>query len=303
MGVLDGPCRNTPGDECNFGLHCHYYTMDGTSTSGRCVLDYNPYHPRHHTGNWNEPCNRPPVAPCNSDLLEGNWDNGSCMCRWKSEPRTGEAGGRCNKAPLAPCNHDNLQAHWTNVHVYATAFQAGQICTCEYLLGNSAPQGNSPLWPLSGAESTDDSNDDSADDDSSTGPSLGLRAPVMGVLDGPCRNTPGDECNFGLHCHYYTMDGTSTSGRCVLDYNPYHPRHHTGNWNEPCNRPPVAPCNSDLLEGNWDNGSCMCQWKSAPNTGEAGGRCNRSPLAPCNHDNLQAHWTNVHVYATAFQAG
>jgi hypothetical protein len=73
--------------------------------------------------------------------------------------------------------------------------------------------------------------------------------PVMGVLNGPCRNTPGDECNYGLKCHYYTTDGTSTSGKCIEDEPEY-----AGGINEPCQQWPKDECKYDYLRGYWDNG-------------------------------------------------
>merc|ERR1712157_637754 len=129
MGREGEPCRNTRGDECDYGLHCRYYTRDGTSTMGRCVRDY---HPHHATGGLNQQCNRAPLSPCNTDDLKGVWTSGGCMCRrHHSGNQRGEANGRCNRAPLAPCNHDNLQAHWVRL------YPSGESCTCVYLLGST----------------------------------------------------------------------------------------------------------------------------------------------------------------------
>lgn len=184
---------------------------------------------------------------------------------------SGNANQPCNRSGPR-CNHSNLRPRWEH----------GEFCTCEYFLGEASPE-----------SSTQDQATTSTADDSTR---LGMRAPQMGGEGEPCRNTRGDECNYGLHCHYSTRDGSSIQGRCRRNPAPAptpRPDHHnTGYAGERCNPAPYSPCNNDNLKPEYhqlypSGTSCVCTTVDPePRVGEAGGRCNRAPYSPCNSSNL-----------------
>lgn len=190
------------------------------------------------------------------------------------EPATGGANQRCNNVG-SPCNGSNLRPRWNRI------YPSGYSCVCDYFLG-SADEGQDQTGAVG-----------------STSPSLGMRAPSMGGRNEPCRNTHGNECDSGLHCHYYTRDGTSTEGRCVPDS---HPSHNTGEAGEQCNPAPYAPCNNDNLKPEYhtmypEGTACTCAVAhNEPRRGEAGGRCNRAPDAPCNASNLQPRYHQLYPH-------
>jgi len=227
---------------------------------------------------------------CNWGLYcERTWDGsaeyGICRSYWHPgnpdipiHEATGEAGQKCNPAPESPCNSNNLRPRYQQLY-------GGNSCTCEYnLLGANNDQGS--------VGSTASTNTQSSS------PTLGMRAPEMGGLGQPCRNTPGYECNDDLHCHYYTLDGTSTMGRCVRTQH-----HHTGGENQRCNDAPLAPCNNDDLQANWERllpsgEACTCVRRQSQRGGE-NQRCNDAPLSPCNTDDLKPHYERLLPTGTA----
>jgi len=256
--------------KCEFGLYCKYFTMDGSSTEGKCTrrTPWNPGFPSNSRGDINQQCNDAPLAPCNYDYLEGVWRYDFCTCEPRHhEPDTGGPQQRCNEWGPA-CNSDNLEPQ------YSRMYPSGESCECVYILGSSNGE----------------------KDQSTQNQKLGVRAPEMGGENQPCAY--GDGCDYGLHPHYFTRDGSSMDCKCVRDRTPS-PRpvdRYHGGLNQQCNQSPLAPCNTDDLEGVWNrDGLCTCEPVSQPRArrGEANGRCNRAPLAPCNHENLEAHYERL----------
>jgi len=272
MGVEDGPCRNTPGNECNPGLTCHYYTVDGTSTQGRCIDEG-------RTGGWLQRCNRGYGPECNNDWwLVGVWDNDNCWCRLRMfhpghQGRTGGANQKCNPAGQRPCNDDDLEAH------YVRLLPSGTACMCQYiLLGNSEATSDrtSASSTSTSTQSTllqerllasTASKQGSTDAQKSANPVLGLRAPQMGGQGEPCRNTPGNECNRGFYCKY-TNHGSWFSGVCETAYMP-----QFGKLGQPCDK---GQCDYGLYckytwHGSFSTNVCV---KTETPRGHTGEQCN-----------------------------
>jgi len=275
LGGLGDPCRNTPGDECDWGLKCHHWTPDGTSIAGRCVRRYNPI----ETGGLNEPCNAAPEAPCNYDALEGVWTFNTCTCRPSTPPpssRTGEANERCNTFG-APCNHANLQPHWSQ----PISTSALQTCTCVYLLG-STNEGSQETF------NGDDQSSVKLGRSHSTG-DAGQKCNT-GRYESPC-NCHREPCNVkpvndehGCTCHAWVGDASPALGRSH--------KSKTGDAGQPCNTSiyeslcncHTEPCNVVAVH---NDGKCTCEQEvlgamlgrghsNKPSTGDAGQPCNTS---------------------------
>lgn len=206
------PCRNTPGNECNRDLYCHY-TTDGSAIFGKCQ--------RHQQSQGGE------GELCRSQYdHHGRCDSGlTCtektllgpspqrtveICTRSSPtpdptPQPGDMNGKCNNYGRK-CNHSNLRPHYQQV---LGPNAQNYVCICELFLG-----------------STDGSTVDTSS------PTLGVVAPEMGTEGNPCRNGYNGEapCNYGLECKYYTR-GSATFGTCERSSSS-----NTGGLNQKCNR-------------------------------------------------------------------
>jgi len=273
---------------CKFGLYCKYFTQDGTSTSGQCVR-YG-----HNSGDIDQACNYPPLAPCNYDYLAPNWEFGWCKCepsRPSPHRQTGGPNQRCNPHGR-PCNSDNLEPR------YEPLYPSGEACTCNYRLGDG-------IIPRHSTQ------------DQSSSPSLGLGGlptPQMGGEGEPCRYERSefhDVCNPGLYCHYTPVSGsTEVDGVCRST----HPKDaqssspslgqrapEMGREGEPCRTSDYYDgCDAGLYchyftrDGTSTEGVCRREPNPRPrpshNSGGLNQLCNQPPVAPCNTDDLEAVW-------------
>jgi len=299
MGVEGGPCRdgwayNWFGARCNWGLHCEK-SYDGSAEFGICRFDgYHPHIvPAPAAGGANQRCSSGP-APCQPNLTPTDHGFG-CVCE-SGVYVPGQAG------VYVPGHQAGYQAG--PVRSTATLGMAGDPFNQAQ---SQEEEARREQWARSvGSTQTLGMGGDPSLSLAQTvaRPStqaLGMGAPSMGGDGDPCRNTPGDECNNGFHCHY-SFDGTSTAGRCVQDS---HQHQSTGGAGEQCNPVipgalRVAPCNNGSLTPVYQNmlgGSgtaCTCKLAAQPATGEEGEKCNRAiPGAlyiACNHSNLRPRY-------------
>merc|ERR1712130_470960 len=113
------------------------------------------------------------------------------------QPEICEWGTYCKAERMLGCSYEPCTTH---------------ICTSWERRGsNLVVPGDSEQG--SNSESRTDSNDDSTDGSKK----LGMPAPQMGREGQPCRNTHGNECDYGFKCHYST-DGSAIFGTCQRDF-------------------------------------------------------------------------------------
>jgi len=182
------PCRNNkddPSDDgCDFGFKCKY-TTDGSAIYGTCQRDFNLF------AREGEKCG-----------ISADWGRPT-MCEW---------GTYCKAEQLDGCTG------WDCTEHICTSYGRGSNLDVPGKLGEGIDASQE-------AESDDDIDDDNSSrlpsdlgsdaDDSSN--KLGMPAPHMGREGEPCRNTRGNECDYGFKCHYST-DGSAIFGTCRRDF-------------------------------------------------------------------------------------
>jgi len=201
------PCRsrNAPEGTCDYGFTCHYTT--GSAIFGTCQRVFELFAREGEkcgdSAEWGQP-----------EICEwGTWCKAERMLGCSYEPCTtsictswerrgsnlvvpGKLGDGNDASQEAESADDNISSR-----LPSNSGHAGE---------RTAAQGDSVQ--RSYAESRKDPNDDSTDGSTK----LGMPAPQKGREGQLCRNThgfrnPGNECDYGLKCHYST-DGSASFG-------------------------------------------------------------------------------------------
>jgi len=230
VGGLNQPCNFGAGQlECNSGLHCHYYTRDGSSIEALCKKDRQP------EGGEGEPCRS--GRRCNSGLVcvRKQFVGGPGHADMCERPSGGNHGDQCG-AGHPHCN-------------------PGLFCKTKKILGGPGYAHQCEYVTLGDSKDSDSNDDDKK---------LGQRAPIMGGENQPCRNGYDGQpaCNWGLECSYYTLDGSSIDGTCQPSSSPSpSPSGHRGDLNHHCTFSGTCYQGSPRWEHEFGQGLevCMCR--------------------------------------------
>jgi len=249
------PCRsrNAPEGECDNGFYCDY-TTDGSAIYGTCKRDFSFFAREGEkcgaSAEWGQPeicewgtyCKAERMLgcsyePCTTHICT-SWER-----RGSNLVVPGNLGEGNDASQEAESADDNISSR-----LPSNLGQAGE---------RTAANGDSELGFY--AESRKDSNDDSTDGSTK----LGMPAPQMGREGQPCRNTHGNECDYGFKCHYST-DGSAIFGTCQRDFTFFARRGDkcgvSAGWGNPFFCEWGTYCKSEQLLGctGWDCTTHIC---------------------------------------------